>query len=91
MMAFTAVAFAGRPGAGDFTDAGGVATGLGQAGGRLAGMLFAIGLIDASIIGAAAVGMSTSYAVGDLFGIKHSLHRKPGEAKSFYAGGRAWR
>jgi NRAMP (natural resistance-associated macrophage protein)-like metal ion transporter len=85
MMAFTAAAFAGRPGSGHFVDAAGVATGLGRAGGHLAGTLFAIGLIDASIIGAAAVGMSTSYAVGDLFGIKHSLHRKPSEAKAFYA------
>jgi len=85
LMAATAAAFAGRPGSGAFTDAGGVAAGIGRAGGRLVGSLFAIGLIDASIIGAAAVGMATSYAVGDVLGIKHSLHRKPSEAKAFYA------
>ncbi|HET9654006.1 MAG TPA: NRAMP family divalent metal transporter [Kineosporiaceae bacterium] len=85
MMAFTAAAFGGGPGAGGFTDAAGVAEGLGRAGGRAAGVLFAVGLIDASIIGAAAVGMSTSYAIGDVLGIRHSLHRKPSEAKAFYA------
>jgi Mn2+/Fe2+ NRAMP family transporter len=85
MMAFTSAAFAGTAQAGNFTDAAGIAVGLQHAAGRTAGVLFAIGLIDASIIGAAAVGLSTSYAVGDVLGIKHSLHRKPSEAKAFYA------
>jgi Mn2+/Fe2+ NRAMP family transporter len=85
MMAFTAQAFVGTPGAGGFTDAAGIAVGLEHAAGRAAGVLFAIGLIDASIIGAAAVGLATSYAVGDVLGIRHSLHRKPSEAKAFYA------
>ena len=85
MMAFTSAAFAGHAGAGGFTDAAGVAAGLEHAAGRAAGVLFAVGLIDASIIGAAAVGLSTSYAVGDVLGMKHSLHRKPTEAKAFYA------
>lgn len=85
MMAFTAAAFAGSPEAGNFTDAAGVATGLETYIGKAAGVLFAIALIDASTIGAAAVGLSTSYAVGDVLGMKHSLHRKPWEAKGFYA------
>ncbi len=85
MMSFSAAAFAGTSGAGQFTDAAGIAAGLAAAGGHLAGVLFAIALIDASIIGAAAVGLSTSYAVGDVLGMKHSLHRKPREAKAFYA------
>ena len=42
-------------------------------------------LLDASIIGAAAVTLSTSYAFGDVFGIKHSLHRSFKDAKPFYA------
>ena len=33
-------------------------------------------LLDASIIGASAVTLSTSYAFGDVFGLKHSLHRE---------------
>ena len=41
-------------------------------------------LLNASIIGAGAVTLATSYAFGDLFGIRHSLHRPPREAKFFY-------
>jgi Mn2+/Fe2+ NRAMP family transporter len=85
MMAFSAAAFTGRPGFGQFTDAAGIAAGLGDNINKVAGILFAIALIDASIIGAAAVGLSTSYAIGDVLGVKHSLHRKPREAKAFYA------
>ncbi|MHB1172071.1 MAG: NRAMP family divalent metal transporter [Lacisediminihabitans sp.] len=85
MISFTAATFAGRPESGNFTDALGVAEGLGKYAAPAAGVLFAIALIDASIIGAAAVGLSTSYALGDVLGLKHSLHRKPREAKGFYA------
>ncbi|WP_400770452.1 NRAMP family divalent metal transporter [Methylosinus sporium] len=84
MMAFTAAAFAGRPEAGNFTDAGAVAEGLGRYAGRLPGILFALALIDASVIGAAAVSLSTAYALGDVLSLKHSLHRKPSDAKGFY-------
>src|ERR1700761_4176516 len=52
--------------------------------GQIFGTLFAIVLLDASIIGAAAVTLSTSYAFGDVFGIKHSLHRGFSDAKQFY-------
>ena len=69
---------------GHFTDALGVAKALGRKSGAL-GALFAIVLLDASIIGAAAVTLSTSYAFGDVFGIKHSLHRKFKDARPFYA------
>ncbi|MGY3564802.1 NRAMP family divalent metal transporter [Sinomonas sp. RB5] len=85
IISFTAFTFAHHPEFGHFTDAGGVAEGLGKYVGHLAGILFALALIDASIIGAAAVGLSTSYALGDVLGLKHSLHRKPSEAKGFYA------
>ena len=37
-------------------------------GGRTVGVLFAIALLDASIIGAFAVSLSTAYAIGDVFG-----------------------
>src|SRR5450830_1225453 len=63
IMTFTYATFAGRPEFGSFTDAYGVAQGLGKYVGPVAGVLFAIALIDASIIGAAAVGLSTSYAL----------------------------
>jgi Mn2+/Fe2+ NRAMP family transporter len=70
--------------AGHFTDALGVAEALGRHS-RVLGALFAIVLLDASIIGAAAVTLSTSYAFGDVFGLKHSLHRKFTDARPFYA------
>ena len=70
--------------AGHFTDALGVANALKEHG-QVYGALFAVVLLDASIIGAAAVTLSTSYAFGDVFGIKHSLHRSFKDAKPFYA------
>jgi Mn2+/Fe2+ NRAMP family transporter len=85
MMAFTAATFAGRPEFGNFQDAGAVAAGLGKYVGHLAGVCFAIALIDASIIGAMAVSLSTAYAIGDVLSLRHSLHRKPKDAKVFYA------
>jgi Mn2+/Fe2+ NRAMP family transporter len=68
---------------GKFVDAGDIARLLGQNSGVL-GAIFAIVLIDASIIGAAAVTLATSYAFGDVFGIRHSLHRGFADAKQFY-------
>ena len=69
---------------GHFTSALGVATAFGDKS-RFLGAVFALVLLDASIIGAAAVTLSTSYAFGDVFNIKHSLHRKFRDAKAFYA------
>jgi len=68
---------------GKFTDAGAIAHLLGQHSATL-GSFFAIVLMDASIIGAAAVTLATSYAFGDVFGLKHSLHRGFADAKQFY-------
>ena len=68
---------------GGFTDAGAISHLLGEHSGVL-GSLFAIVLLDASIVGAAAVTLATSYAFGDVFGLKHSLHRSFGDAKQFY-------
>jgi hypothetical protein len=53
--------------------------------GSSAGTFFAIVLLNASLIGAAAVTLATSYAFGDVFGAKHSLNRGPLDAKLFYA------
>jgi Mn2+/Fe2+ NRAMP family transporter len=85
IMAFTAATFAGQAEYGAFTDAGGIATGIGKYVGRTAGVMFAIALIDAALIGASAVSLSTAYAIGDVFSARHSLHRKVGDAKAFYA------
>jgi len=70
--------------AGQFSSALGTAQAL-ERHGYVFGALFAIVLLDASIIGASAVTVSTSYAFGDVFNMKHSLHRKFKEAKGFYA------
>ena len=84
LMGATAAAFAGAR-HGQFTDAAGLATGLAAYAGHAAGALFAVALLDASMIGAFAVSLSTAYAVGDVLGLKHSLHRGVKQAKGFYA------
>ena len=84
MMAFTAATFAGQPEAGNFTDAGGISAGLEKYVGAVPATLFAIALIDASIIGAAAVSLASAYALSDVLALKHSLHRKATDAKGFY-------
>ena len=84
IMAVVAAAFSGTALAGHFTNAEGVATGLEHYVGRAAGIMYAIILLNASIIGAASVTLSTSYAFGDVFGMRHSLHRTWREAKFFY-------
>lgn len=86
LMAVTAFGLAGTTGFGNFTDAGAVASGLSKHLGSTAGVLFAIILLDASLIGANAIGLATSYAVGDAMGKRHSLHWKISEAPMFYAG-----
>src|SRR5208283_5331948 len=85
IIAFTAQAFVGTPEFGNFTDAGGIAVGIEKYAGRTAGVMFAIALIDAALIGASAVSLSTAYAIGDVFSARHSLHRKVTDAKGFYA------
>ena len=84
LMAVVAAALGTTPLAGHFGSAGLVASGLRHYVGRAAGTLFAIILLNASIIGAASVTLATSYAFGDMFGAKHSLHRSWREAKFFY-------
>ena len=84
LMAVPAAAFAHTPLFGQFTNAGGVAEGLKHYVSNAAGTIFAIVLLNASIIGAAAVTLSTSYAFGDVFGAHHSLHRSWRDAKFFY-------
>jgi NRAMP (natural resistance-associated macrophage protein)-like metal ion transporter len=78
-------AFMGTRYFGQFNDAGATAQALGAVLGHTAGTLYALVLLNASIIGAAAVTLGTSYAVGDFFGARHSLHRTFFQAKAFYA------
>ncbi|GAC1408838.1 MAG: divalent metal cation transporter [Candidatus Velthaea sp.] len=85
MMSFASATFAGHKEFGNFQDAGAVAAGIAKYVGYWPGALFALALLDACIIGAAAVGLSTAYAVGDVLSLKHSLHRKAADAPGFYA------
>jgi Mn2+/Fe2+ NRAMP family transporter len=85
LISVAAFAFGGTSYFAHFSDAGTVAAQLGHRLGSVAGTFFAIVLLNASLIGAAAVTLSTSYAFGDVFGAKHSLNRGPLDAKLFYA------
>jgi Mn2+/Fe2+ NRAMP family transporter len=85
MVALAAATFAGHPEFGSFSDAGAVASGIDKYVGAVPAVLFALALLDACIIGAMAVSLSTAYAIGDVLELRHSLHRKPAEAKGFYA------
>ena len=84
IMMAAASAFSGTYDFGNFTDALGSAIGLRVHFGPVVGAVFALLLFDASIVGASAVTLATSYAFGDVFGIHHSLHRGFREAKRFY-------
>jgi Mn2+/Fe2+ NRAMP family transporter len=85
LICVTAFAFGGTSDFGQFSNAGTTATQLASHLGSAAGTLFAIVLLNASLIGAAAVTLATSYAFGDVFGASHSLNRGPLDAKLFYA------
>jgi NRAMP (natural resistance-associated macrophage protein)-like metal ion transporter len=52
--------------------------------GPLAKKLFAIGLFDAGFLGALCISLSTSWAVGEVFGWAHSLNKSVKEAPWFY-------
>jgi NRAMP (natural resistance-associated macrophage protein)-like metal ion transporter len=79
-----ATAFAGTAFRGGFVDAGQVARDLRSGIGVWGGALFAIALLNGSVLGAGAVTLSTSYAIGDVFGLKHSLHRPWRDAPVFH-------
>jgi hypothetical protein len=83
-MVAAAFAFKGTSLVGQFTDAGGAAVGISHTLGHTAGVVFGIVLMNAAIIGASAVTLSTSYAFGDVFRAKHSLHDRARDAKLFY-------
>jgi hypothetical protein len=76
LVAIGAAVFAARPELGQFCDAGAIASGLDKHVRPVPGVLFALGLLDACIIGAAAVSLSIAYAIGDVLDLRHFLHRK---------------
>jgi hypothetical protein len=85
LMAATAFGLGGTSDAGNFIDAGAVASQLSHHVGHTVGVLFAIVLLDCSLIGANVIGLSTTYALGDAVGKPHSLHWKVTEAPLFYS------
>ena len=52
--------------------------------GEMARRLFAIGLFDAGFLGALCISLSTSWAVGEVFGWAHTLNKKVKDAPWFY-------
>ena len=84
VMSACAVAFSGTALHGAFADAGEVAGALRARGGAWAGALFAVVLVNGSVLGAGAVTLSTSYAIGDVTGTRHSLHRGWDDARTFH-------
>ena len=52
--------------------------------GELARRLFAIGLFDAGFLGALCISLSSSWAVGEVFGWAHSLNKSVKDAPWFY-------
>jgi NRAMP (natural resistance-associated macrophage protein)-like metal ion transporter len=56
----------------------------GTAWGRSSEVLFAIGLFDAGLLGALCISLSTSWAMGEVFGWAHSLNKTVREAPWFY-------
>ncbi len=70
MMAFAAATFAGTPGVRAFHRCRRRRRRARPLCRQAAGVLFAVALIDASIIGAAAVSLSTAYAIGDVLSLQ---------------------
>lgn len=84
IMMASAAAFTGTADFGKFDSALTIAQGMAAHIHPAVGSIFALLLFDASIVGASAVTLATSYAFGDIFGLRHSLHRGVREAKLFY-------
>ncbi len=70
---------------GHFTNAGAVADAIGSQVGPAAGAVFVIALLNASLLGVGVVSLSGSYAIAEVFGTKHSLHRGFRDARAFHA------
>ena len=84
LMCVTAFALMGTPYFGHFVDAGATAEALDRTLGATAGAFYALVLLNASLIGAGALTLATSYAFGDMTGAKSSLHRSFREEPGFY-------
>jgi Mn2+/Fe2+ NRAMP family transporter len=84
VLAACAMAFDGTALHGAFASAGTVAEDLRRRAGAWVGALFVVALLNGSILGAGAVTLSSSYAIGDVTGSRHSLHRPWRDARRFH-------
>jgi Mn2+/Fe2+ NRAMP family transporter len=84
LIGVTAAGLAPHGGTDAFTSAYHVAEGLATHVSYSAGAIFAILLLNASIIGAAAVTLASSYALGDISGLRQGLDLRLTEARAFY-------
>jgi Mn2+/Fe2+ NRAMP family transporter len=66
------------------TDAGQAAAALEPLAGKYASILFAIGLLNASLFAASVLPLSTSYSVCEAFGFASGVDKRFGEAPIFY-------
>jgi len=85
LMAVCAVGLSHRGGTNSYTTTLAVAHGLTRYLGHGTGAMFAILLLNASIIGAAAVTLASSYALNDLSNTQQGLNQRFRDAKGFYA------
>jgi Mn2+/Fe2+ NRAMP family transporter len=68
----------------DIDNAGTAAMALRPLAGRWASLLFALGLLNASLFAASILPLSTSYVICEALGFESGIDRKFGEAKIFY-------
>ena len=86
IMAAAAAGLSGHGGTNAYTSALDVAHGLSHYVGHGAGAIFALLLLNASVIGAAAVTLASSYAISDLSSSHQGLNARFSEARGFYGG-----
>jgi Mn2+/Fe2+ NRAMP family transporter len=79
----TASALYGTPGASGISDAGAFAGALEPVLGAWAGLLFAIGLLGASLLAAAVLPLSTAFAICEVFGFESGVDKTFREAPIF--------
>jgi Mn2+/Fe2+ NRAMP family transporter len=83
IMVATAATLYGRPGAAAISDAGTFALALEPILGAWAGLLFAVGLLGASLLAAAVLPLSTAFAVCEVFGFESGVDKSFREAPIF--------
>jgi NRAMP (natural resistance-associated macrophage protein)-like metal ion transporter len=84
IVACAATIFHSHIGQQKLTDAAEAAAALGPLAGRYAGLLFAAGLLNASVFAASILPLSTAYSVCEGLGFESGVDKKFDEAKVFY-------